>query len=623
MELRKVERKARAAEALRLHRLGKNCLEIAETISVAPLAVRRYLRSEGINITPPDRLPAVRAVAMSRERAEYVEEVLNMYAQGKDYLEIAYEVGRRPRRVSSVLVKSGIPREQVFLKGEIRQLRQEFAKLRRTGREVREIAIATGNTEKRVSSYLYQEGLADINGKQKRQLRERRKARAKALHEEGSSLSDIAGIIGVAPEEIKKYIREDCVLDSCTLANNSSERLDKLSLMVSTLKRPFDEAWNDIYANGESYEPLVGKAYINGASTRTIGDELGVGGYLVDRYIEAQTRVFIDRDYNRGVEAQRLVRKIRADARQGILISTTQDEDAVLIEAHQKSMRAVSWLKEFITRGAICEAIGIEKLEASKMTQERLQLEIEAAILSAKRGIVISQAAKMGLKNFTSSQDDYHEANLHMLEALRKFDPTKTDSLQGYLAGRMKYHFMNRLYASDHLREFGVSVNVRADFGKYKVKMDNFIDMYGRYPDSTDELINAMGGELGRAERYWERLMTRPALSLDAEDNETGRAFVDSVGRLDGNADGDSETAADAIVAQLLGYIPEHERETLVLTISGEPTKELAKKLGASVQELRYRQRKIITRLRKIAVEHADELPETYQRLAESIAEAA
>jgi RNA polymerase sigma-B factor len=192
-------------------------------------------------------------------------------------------------------------------------------------------------------------------------------------------------------------------------------------------------------------------------------------------------------------------------------------------------------------------------------------------------------------------EDLYQVAAFALVKAVDRFDPDRGIAFSSFavptIAGELKRYF----------RDLGWVVRVPRDVQELKLRLDRMVEALsaelGRAP-TAGELADRTGASL---EDVIEALGAASAHYPDSLDRPAGEEGEDAVGVLLGGEDpGYAHVENAALVEDLLGTLPEREREILRLRFEEELTQaEIGRRLGVSQMHVSRLIRQSIAKLQR------------------------
>jgi len=225
-----------------------------------------------------------------------------------------------------------------------------------------------------------------------------------------------------------------------------------------------------------------------------------------------------------------------------------------------------------------------------KIVRANLRFVVRIAYEFANRGVPLA--------------DLIQEGNVGLLEVIPKFDWRKGYRFSTYAAFWIRQSIQMALHKQCGL----VRLPIRKSrmIGRINEQIHQFSLQYGREPTS-EELAELMGLEIKEVEKLLQ--LRNGALSLDAEDEETGGKLLDTVAEAHAPSPRDFavEKQRESKVADVMGYLAERERRVLRLRFGFENGRALSlrrtsKLVGLSQEGVRRIEQRALQKLRRPAL---------------------
>jgi len=187
--------------------------------------------------------------------------------------------------------------------------------------------------------------------------------------------------------------------------------------------------------------------------------------------------------------------------------------------------------------------------------------EIIERFVEANLGLVVNRVRRYYPCSIMEEMDLVQEGCQGLMEAVRRFDPSRGHKLSTYAVWWIRQYIMKAL--ARYGRTVRLPANVQKTDSMVKSALDDFVHENGRAP-STMELAEFMGMECSELEDIY--LRTAPSLSLDRSEPENDVTIADFLeSRLQSpDAAAEQKDARERIMAALASL---SEREKTIITL--------------------------------------------------------
>jgi RNA polymerase primary sigma factor len=280
--------------------------------------------------------------------------------------------------------------------------------------------------------------------------------------------------------------------------------------------------------------------------------------------------------------------------------STTDDGKNVADVATAESTKGSIWwyLREVSKHRLLTPREEIELGRAAQNGDRRARQKLVAGNLR----LVIS-IAKRYLRQGMDLEDLVQEGNVGLMQAVRKYDPTRGNKFSTYATWWIRQAITRAL--SNKSRAIRIPVHINEYLYKMRRAAKPFYQKYGRFP-SEQELSEATGIEVQEVERILKSSMA--TLSIDdfigSEDEATIDKFLEdkTIAKPDELAE---QEYLQSKITKLLNLLPDEEHEVIrhIYGLEGclsRNTREVANLMHMDIAYVRRLELRAVRKLRKL-----------------------